>query len=123
MKKLMKMHGRLLIQNNDKRRIYQLIDMYLDEKINEAAFCHEFYCSYDLELDYDTLTEEEYKAFYELSEITIRFSEFEKDIKKYPGVYRTKEELKKKIIETKEKLVKYFEEFKNSDGSDGDLNV
>jgi len=33
----------------DKRRIYQLIDMYLSEKINEAAFCSDFVPSYDLE--------------------------------------------------------------------------
>lgn len=98
-----------MYERTDKRRIYQLIDIYLSDKINESTFCHEFYCSYDLELDYDTLMEDEYKAFYELSEITIRFSEFEEDIKKYPGVYRTKEEVKQKIIETKEKLKKYFE--------------
>jgi len=111
-----------MYDKTDKRWIYQLIDMYLSDKINESTFCHEFYCSFDLELDYDTLMEDEYKAFYELSEITIRFSEFEEDFKKYPGTYYTKEELKKKIIETKEKLEKYIEEFKSSDGSDGDLN-
>ncbi|MEI8125257.1 MAG: hypothetical protein WCG42_05845 [Parachlamydiaceae bacterium] len=93
----------------DKRRIYELIDMYLSGKINESTFCYEFYCSYDLEIDYDTLLKDEYKAFYELSEITSRFSEFEKDIETYPGVYRTKEELKQKTIETKAKLKEYFE--------------
>jgi hypothetical protein len=97
--------------------------MYLSDKINESTFCHEFYCSYDLELDYDTLMEEEYKAFYELSEITSRFSEFEEDVKKYPGVYYTKEELNKKIVETKEKLAKHFEKLKSSDGSNGDLDI
>jgi hypothetical protein len=112
-----------MYEKTDKRWIYQLIDMYLDKKINESTFCHEFYCSYDLELDYDTLTEDEYKAFYELSEIAIRFSEFEEDIKKYPGIYYTKEELKKKITETREKLVKSFEELKSSDDSNGDLDV
>lgn len=82
-----------MYEKTDKRRIYQLIDMYLSGKINETTFCDEFYYCFDLELDCDTLTEEEYEAFYELSEITIRFSEFENDIKKYPGVYRTKEEI------------------------------
>jgi hypothetical protein len=103
-----------MYEKTDKRRIYQLIDMYLSGKINESTFCHEFYCSYDLELDYNTLTEDEYKSFYELSEITIRFSEFEEDIKKYPGVYYTKNELKKKIIETKRKLERYFNELKTN---------
>jgi hypothetical protein len=98
-----------MYEKTDKRRIYQLIDMYLSDKINESTFCHEFYCSYDLELDYDSLREDEHKVFYELSEIASRFSEFEEDIRKYPGVYYTKEDLRKKIIETKEKLKKYFE--------------
>ncbi len=113
-----------MYEKTDKRRIYQLIDMYLSDKINESTFCHEFYCAYDLELDYDTLKKDEYKAFYELSEITSRFSEFEKDIKKYPGVYHTKKEVKQKIIETKEKLKKYFEDLENSvDESDRDSNA
>lgn len=113
-----------MYEKNDKRRIYKLIDIYLSGKINESTFCNEFYSSYDLELDYDTLMEDEYKVFYELSEITCRFSEFEEDIRKYPGVYRTKEEVKQKIIETKEKLKKHFEELKsNNNDTDGDLDV
>ncbi len=107
-----------MYEKTDKRRIYQLIEMYLSNKINESTFCYEFYCSYDLELDYDSLLEDEYQAFYELSEITSRFSEFENDIKEHPGIYYSKEELRRKIIETKEKLVKYFEKLKSSDGSD-----
>ncbi len=84
--------------------------MYLSGKINESTFCHEFYCSYDLELDHDTLMKDESKAFYELSEIAGRFSEFENDHKNYPGIYYTKEDLKQKIIETRAKLSKYFNE-------------
>ena len=97
-----------MYKRTDKRRLYQLVDMYLSGEINESIFCHEFYCSYDLELDYETLNQDEDKAFYELSEITIRFSESETDIKNYPGIYHTKEEVKQKAIETKEKLKKYW---------------
>ena len=105
-----------MYEKTDKRIIYQLIDMYLLGKITESTFCREFYCSYDLELDYDTLTEEEYKSFYELSKIVSRFSEFEEDIKKYPGTYYSKEEVRKKIVATKEQLIKRFEKLnKNSD--------
>jgi len=111
-----------MYKKSDKRRIYQLLDMYLSGRINESTFCHEFYCSYDLELDFDTLTEEEDKAFYELSEITSRFSEFQKDIEKYPDVYHTKEEVKRKVTGTKLRLEKYFKELK-SDDTEGDINV
>lgn len=89
--------------------------MYLAEKIDEAAFCDDFIPSYDLELDYDTLTDEEHEAFSELGKIVCRFSEFEDDIKNYPGVYRTKEEVRQKIIETREILQKYFEAIKIDD--------
>jgi hypothetical protein len=104
-----------MYERKDKRRIYQLIDMYLAEKIDEATFCSDFIPSYDLELDYDTLTDEEHQALSELGKIASRFSEFEEDIKKYPGIYYTKNELKKKIIETKRKLERYFNELKTND--------
>lgn len=112
-----------MYKRTDKKRLYELIDLYLSNKISEATFCYEFYCSFDLELDYDTLEEDEYKAFYELSEITCRFSEFEKDIKSYPGVYRTKEEVKNKIKSTKEQLKKYFSKFKEDSLNQGDMDV
>jgi hypothetical protein len=95
-----------MYKNTDKRKIYHLIDAYLSGDIDESTFCNEFHCSYDLELDYDTLTEEECKAFSELGEVAGRFSEFEGDHKKYPGVYYTKSELRQKIMQTKEKLSK-----------------
>lgn len=94
----------------NKRRLYQIIEMYLSDRINEPSFCDEFYYSYDLEIDYDTLTDEENHVFGELSDVASRFSEFEEDHVDHPGVYYTKEELRKKILETKNKLKKSFEE-------------
>jgi hypothetical protein len=91
---------------SDKRRLYQIINLYLSGNIDELTFCDEFYSSYNLELDYDTLTEDECKAFCDLRKISSRFSASEEDHRKYPGIYATKEELKQKIIETKEKLNK-----------------
>lgn len=99
-------------EKTDKRRIYQLIDLYLSDIIDESTFCYDFYCSYNLELNCDRLTEEESKAFFELSEIAIRFSELEEAIKKHPNAYSTKEELREKMLEIKKKLEKYFEEAK-----------
>lgn len=112
-----------MYKKTDKRRLYELIDLYLSNKINEATFCYEFYLSFDLELDYKTLRKDEYKAFYELSEITCRFSEFENDIKSYPGVYRTKEEVKSKIVETKEILKRHFNELKHENEKQIDIDI
>ncbi len=52
-----------MFKRNDKRRLYWLIDQYILGKINDRTFCDEFYYSYDLEMDYSTLTGLEYKLF------------------------------------------------------------
>ena len=104
-----------MYERTDKRRLYQLIEMYLVGKINESSFCDDFVPSYDVELDHNLLTEEENQAFYELSRITGRFSEFEKDHKEHPGVFYTEEDVKRKILETKDKLKKYFDELQDED--------
>lgn len=97
-----------MLEKTDKNRIYQLIDMYLSGTIDETTFCNEFYVLFDLNINYEKLNNDEYNAFYELSEITSRFSEFEEDIKRYPGVYHSKDEVKQKILDTRKKLKKYF---------------
>lgn len=104
-----------MYERTDKRRIYQLIEMYLSGQIDEVSFCDEFYESYDLEVDHSTLTKEERKAFIELGVVAGRFSEFEEDHKKYPGTYYTKEKLKQQILKTKEDLKQqwFFEEINN----------
>ncbi len=97
-----------MLARTDKRRIYQLIEQYSSGKINESTFCNEFYYSYDLELDYETLLKDEYEEFYNLSLVTRRFCESEEDIKKHPGVYTTKDELNQIVKQTKLNLDKHF---------------
>jgi hypothetical protein len=82
--------------------------MYLSGKITADVFCNEFYYSYDLEIDCDVLTGIEKIAFAGLSPIVARFSEFEEDHIKYPKAYFTEQELKQKILETKEYLQKQW---------------
>ena len=98
----------------DKRRLYELMERFLDGKMDEPNFCDEFYYSYDLSLDYDTLTNEENHAFKELSNITSRFSEFEEEHKELPDFFYTKEELQQQIIETKNVLHEYFDKLEKS---------
>lgn len=93
-----------MFEKNDKRRLYWLLDQYLSKKITEDVFCNEFYYSYDLELDYSSLTELEYNLFSELGRIAGRYSKYESDHKLDPKAFSTTEELKQKIVETKEKL-------------------
>ena len=59
---------------NDKRRLYQLMDMYVDGVITASVFCDEFYYAYDLEIADKDLTETERYMFTELDKISSRFS-------------------------------------------------
>lgn len=97
---------------SDKRRIYFLIDAYLSQKIDELTFCDAFHCSYVLELDYDDLTKIEQEVFSELRKVVARFAESEKDLEEYPDLFSSKKELRQKVLETKQRLKKNFEELK-----------
>lgn len=93
-----------MFRKDDKRRLYQLMDLFLNGQITASVFCDEFYYSYDLEIDNEILTKEEQLAFCNLSNVSSRFSQFNEDLEKYPGVYYNEEELKQKVLETKHKL-------------------
>jgi len=93
-----------MYDKNDKRRLYSLIDQYLLGKITEPTFCDEFYYSYDLEIASDTLNDIEQVAFAELSKVSSRFSQYEEDHKLDARAFSTVEELRQKIVETKDKL-------------------
>jgi hypothetical protein len=94
----------MIYENSDKRKLYWLIVEYLNNHVTARIFCDEFYYCYDLELDFDCLTEKESDAFLSLSNVVSRFSEFEDDIRKYPGTYFTEQQLRQKVEETKREL-------------------
>ena len=85
---------------NDKRRLYQLMDMYVDGVITASVFCDEFYYAYDLEIADKDLTETERYMFTELDKISSRFSEFESDHLD-PKAFSTEYELRQKILEVR----------------------
>lgn len=88
----------------DKQRLYQIIDLYIDDEIDEKTFCDEFYYVYNLELDYRKLLEEGRALFAELNEVVSRFSEYEEDQKLDEKAFADKEELRIKIINVHKKL-------------------
>jgi hypothetical protein len=83
------------------------MEMFLSGKMSATSFCDDFYYSYDLEIDYDSLTSLEKINFQNLSEVAGRFSEFKEDHENYPGVFYTERELYQKVLETKENLKDY----------------
>lgn len=91
-----------MFKKNDKRRLYWLIE--LSEQINGWTFCNDYYYSYSLDIKSDDLTDIEKSAFSELDKISSRYTDVQEDLVKYPDTYYNEEELKHKIIQTKEKL-------------------
>jgi hypothetical protein len=99
-----------LYDKKDKRYLYQIIDLFSSGEIDEKTFCDEYYYSYDLAIDYSTLTEKENDLFFELSKVVSRFSEFPEDHKLDSKAFTNKEELKKKILEIKNALQRVNED-------------
>lgn len=92
-----------MYKKTDKRRLYWLIDQYLLGKIDNNTFCNDYHDTLVNEMYYEGLTDIESIAFGELSDVSQRFSEFDEDHKLWSG-FVTAEQLRQKIIETKEKL-------------------
>lgn len=104
-KKQKKIEDKLRIYDKaDKRRLYQLMNMCLSKEIDSQFFCDEYHNCYKLLLDNKSLEEVEAESFDELEDIVTRFTYDCEALKKFPGAYCNEEELKQKIIETKEKL-------------------
>lgn len=80
------------------KKLYQLLEDYLDKKIDTEIFSNDFTLIYDLHVDYDILSAEELKLFGELSEITGRFSPFEEDLKNF-DCYFNETDVEKKAKE------------------------
>ncbi|TCN60928.1 magnesium and cobalt transport protein CorA [Flavobacterium circumlabens] len=93
-----------MYRKNDKRRLYWLIDEYILGKINESTFCDEYYYSYDLEIDNSTFTHNEKYIFSELSKVTSRFSQYEEDHILDSKAFSSIDELRQKVLETRDKL-------------------
>ncbi len=94
----------MIYKRNDKRNLYYLMDMFIMSQITPSVFCDEFYYSYDLEIDTLSLSNIEQSVFSELSYVSSRFSPFNEDHEKFPNGFFTEQELRQKIIESKEKL-------------------
>lgn len=96
-------------ERTPKEKLYWLINLYTTKEIEISNFCDEFSITYNQKLDYETLTEMEYALFGDLSKIVDRFSEFEEDHTKYPGVYLTNEDIDLKINKILEHLINHEE--------------
>ena len=83
-----------MYSKDDKKRLYWLIEQYINNKITIKEFEDEFYLSYDLEINYNDLSPLEEKEFSELANIISRYSEFDSDHKLDIKAFTTEEEVR-----------------------------
>lgn len=88
---------------NPKEKLFYLLNEYKAGNYKTEIFCDEYMQVFNIELDYDTLSEVEYELLEELSSFTARFSPFEEDLK-IPNVYYDEKQVREKASEVIEKL-------------------
>ena len=84
---------------NSKEKLYYLLCEFLTGNYDANSFCDQFTVEYDIETDYEELSELENTVFGKLCMVTSRYSSFEEDLK-IPNVYANEQEVKDKAIET-----------------------
>lgn len=87
----------------EKESLWYLINELIKGSYIVKTFCSEFTRIYDLEIDYDDLSEEENRLFSELCEMAGRFSD-DVDELKIPNMYFSEKEIIDKIKQIKEIL-------------------
>ena len=87
----------------EKEELWYLINGLLEGTYTIKTFCSEFTRIYDLEIDYDVLTDEENKEFGDLCEMAGRFSDDLEELK-IPNMYFSENEIFSKAKEIKKKF-------------------
>ena len=88
----------------EREQLWKLIDGLINNQIDIITFCRNFTKIYDLEIDYDELSQKEEAAFDELCTIAARFSEFEDDLIQYPNVYYSESDVRAAAEKTAAKI-------------------
>lgn len=94
----------LLLEKTDKGYLYQIMDLYLSDRISAKDFCDAFHSCYDIELDSYCLTRKEEEILNKYSSVFQRYSPIEEDRLLYPKTYIGESQLKEKVKEAKAEL-------------------
>lgn len=87
----------------EKEQLWYLINGVLNSAYDIKTFCSEFTRIYDLEVDYEQLSEQENSEFGDLCEMAERFTDNENELK-IPNMYYSKENILDKARYVKQKL-------------------
>ena len=89
----------------EKEQLWYLINGVIEGTYVIKDFCSEFTRIYDLEVDYDELSEQENREFSDLCEMAGRFSDDEEELK-IPNMYFSANDILNKAKTVKEILSK-----------------
>ncbi|AYB38245.1 magnesium and cobalt transport protein CorA [Brevibacillus laterosporus] len=84
-------------ERTPKERLYWLIELLQQNEIELPKFCDEFSYTYNIDLDYDELTELESEMFRNLADVTSRFSPYEEDHKLDPKAFYKVEDVREAV--------------------------
>ena len=87
----------------EKEQLWYLINGVLSGTYDVKTFCSEFTRIYNLEVDYEQLSEQEKLEFGDLCEMAGRFSDNEEELK-IPNMYYSKENILNKTQSIKQTL-------------------
>ncbi|MFC9775303.1 magnesium and cobalt transport protein CorA [Paenibacillus chitinolyticus] len=93
------------MERTPKERLCWLLRLYKGKEIEAETFCDEFHMTYHYELNDEEVTETERVLFREIATVAARFSPFEEDHQKYPGVYFTTEDVERVVRTNSNKLI------------------
>ena len=87
----------------EKEQLWYLINGLLNNTYDTKVFCMEFTRIYNLEVDYEELSEQENMEFIDLSEMAGRFSDNEDELK-IPNMYYSEDDILSKVKHVKSVL-------------------
>ena len=88
---------------NEKQQLWYLINGLLDGSYEIKIFCSEFSRIYDLEVDYDELSQQENIEFGDLCDMCSRFSDSADELQ-IPNMYFSEEQVRNKVKYISDKI-------------------
>lgn len=86
-----------------KEQLYFLLNGLDNGEIEINNFTNQFMKIFDLEIDYDELSKEEYTILGKVSDMAARFSDNEEDLK-LPNVYYSEKQIREEVTRSLEAL-------------------
>jgi hypothetical protein len=87
-----------------KKQLYYLLEAFMCGKYDIPTFCEAFESAFYPDVPFNELSKFELEKFKILGDKVARFSPFEEDLRLYPDVYNTEDDIEKAIKNTLDSL-------------------